>query len=778
MRGVFAGERRGGAVMDPKRLWAKSARHDEVASDWMLLPKHLGAAHDAAEQLNDVTGDDQLRALALEPAQFRERLRRCVLLAAVIHDLGKANDHFKGMICRTADRRDRPQGVRHEWISVLLIEKLKAWLLPAVDGDEIDLAIVQWAVGGHHPAYNRESPPRRKTPMGEGDKLAVFVEHSDFRDCLKVVQQRLQLADPPVFHEPWILPLIGTGVVFEQFHRWLTDATALWKKRSPAEQRLVAAVKVSLIGADVAGSALPRDVKEIARATWIADAFANTPKPGELAAIVDKRLDAERAARKDPSVDLRDFQKSIGASAAEVTFAKAGCGSGKTLAAYHWAATNHPTKRLYFCYPTTGTAAEGFRDYLHNPDLTFNPRLFHGRAAVDMELIVEGDEPAAEADAAARIESLDAWSTPVVSCTVDTVLGLVQNNRRGLYAWPALAGAAFVFDEIHAYDDKLFGSLLRFLQNVSGAPVLLMTASLPQARLAALHNCLLRAKRNPMVEIPGPEDLEILPRYHREETPTDIPRRIRDEFAAGGKVLWVSNIVNRAMAAADSISDLTPAIYHSRFRYCDRVERHKEVVAAFTSDHRKPVVACTTQVCEMSLDLAGVTLLVTELAPVPALIQRLGRLNRKAKRRDNTRPFIVLDVGDDHLPYSPADLHAARQWLAALPAESISQRHLAEAWELHDAGRKPDFVASAWLDGGPVTTVLELREASPGITVVLHDDGRRVQDGEVTLAEVTLPMPPPRRALSWREWSALKGVPVAPPDTIDYDPLRGASWRK
>lgn len=33
---------------------------------------------------------------------------------------------------------------------------------------------------------------------------------------------------------------------------------------------------------------------------------------------------------------------------------------------------------------------------------------------------------------------------------------------------------------------------------------------------------------------------------------------------------------------------------------------------------------------EMSLDLSA-TLLVTDLAPVPALIQRLGRLNRRAE---------------------------------------------------------------------------------------------------------------------------------------------------
>src|SRR5206468_4565028 len=90
----------------------------------------------------------------------------------------------------------------------------------------------------------------------------------------------------------------------------------------------------------------------------------------------------------------------------------------------------------------------------------------------------------------ARLESLESWSTPIVACTVDTVLGLVQNNRRGLFAWPALVQSAFVFDEIHAYDNRLFGALLRFLRDLPGLPVLLMTASLPKAREMALRSVL------------------------------------------------------------------------------------------------------------------------------------------------------------------------------------------------------------------------------------------------------------------------------------------------
>src|SRR5262245_23375439 len=64
----------------------------------------------------------------------------------------------------------------------------------------------------------------------------------------------------------------------------------------------------------------------------------------------------------------RKFQEAAAGSQSPVTYVKAGCGTGKTVAAYLWAAANHPTRRFYSCYPTTGTATEGFKDYLFEPD--------------------------------------------------------------------------------------------------------------------------------------------------------------------------------------------------------------------------------------------------------------------------------------------------------------------------------------------------------------------------------------------------------------------------
>ena len=139
-------------TMDSSRLWAKSKQDYETEVPSMFLPGHLADVYHSAEKVLDATAVDQMTALGLKIPEFDDRLRRCVLLASAVHDLGKANDHFQGMIRRTKDRKDRPQGIRHEWVTILMLKSLRDWLLPAINGSEIDFAIVEWAVAGHLPA--------------------------------------------------------------------------------------------------------------------------------------------------------------------------------------------------------------------------------------------------------------------------------------------------------------------------------------------------------------------------------------------------------------------------------------------------------------------------------------------------------------------------------------------------------------------------------------------------------------------------------------------------
>lgn len=765
-------------MMDSNKLWAKSKRDDEPEHPSMLLPTHLADAYTCAGRVLDATAADQLGALGLDVPAFQSRLCRCVLLASALHDMGKANDHFQGMIRGQRIVRTYPQGLRHEWATLLMMGRLKHWLLPIFGANEGDFAIVEWAVAGHHPAHNHQSPPKQN-PEGAGTQITLLCGHSDFRTILNWLKDTFGLSAPPVV-DTICRNLVGQDAVFAEIAAWAKAAKRIWDETKPNDRRLVAAVKNALVAADISASALPKALpNDRDRWDWITRSFADKPAQEDLEAVVRHRLKGDSP---------REFQNNVERSKSMVTYVKAGCGSGKTLAAYMWAAANYPTRRIYFCYPTTGTATEGFKDYLFAPEVELaddtpdadrirqlGAKLFHSRRDVDFEIILNtgADTQSNEFDALARLDSLEAWSTPVVACTVDTVLGLVQNNKRGLFAWPALAQSAFVFDEIHAFDDRLFGALLRFLRDLPGLPCLLMTASLPKVREEALRETL--AKRSiAMTPIAGPVEFEQLPRYRKTTAPENDPLSLVEEILANaGKVLWVCNTISRVMDTADRTSAFRPIIYHSRFKYEDRVQRHKAVIEAFKREG--PALAICSQVAEMSLDLSA-DLLVTDLATVPALIQRLGRLNRRAKTGDSTKLVVVIEPAN-HLPYTPADLEAARQWYASLPEDGISQQHLADAWE-QSADQPPELVASAWLDGGPTTTVLELRESSPGITVLMEEDVRRVEQKPKDMARVVLPMPPPPKSLNWRQWRKPRGIPIAPQGTIDYDPMRGAQWRK
>ncbi|MBA2227424.1 MAG: CRISPR-associated helicase Cas3' [Thermogemmata sp.] len=778
-------------LLDAGSLWAKSGQDRLVES--MRLPQHLRDVYEAAGCLLDSSGADQLRILGLNETEWRDRFRRCLLLAAAVHDLGKANDHFQQMIRGQRDVQTHPQGLRHEWVTVLLLQQLRHWLMPALEDEGKDWAIVEWAVGGHHPAEDRETPPTGPPEGGGcGPHITFLTDHPDFTTILEWLAETFHLAPPPHLCARRY-ELIGDDSVFVHLACWHRQAQKLWRNFSPTEKRLLAAVKAALVAADVAGSALPfRSTAAGSKWSWILHALENKPSAEALGWIVQYRLRGQKP---------RPFQEQVAQSPALVTLVQAGCGTGKTLAAYLWAQRRWPGYRLYFCYPTTGTATEGFRDYLFPPDLVelewstddlvsagsritaadirqLGAGLFHSRRDVDWDIILTTGRDAAqeEVEAWQRRDALEAWSTPIVACTVDTVLGLMQNHRRALFAWPALAQSAFIFDEIHAYDDKLFQSLLRFISEMVGAPMLLMTASLPRIREQALRDVLQRRGLELLV-IQGPPELENRPRYHRLSGGSSLHHVlscIQQALQRQEKVLWVVNTVGRAMQMAQQAESygLQPILYHSRFKYQDRVERHRDVIDAFRRSG--PALCLCTQVAEMSLDLSA-DLLVSDLAPIAALIQRLGRLNRRAAEGDPTRPFLILEP-DDVQPYTPAELEEARRWLDRLPQSSISQRDLVTAWQ-QNSDTRLSYGDSTWLDGGPKTEVKELRQGTPGINVLLRQDYSQVQDQPRQLARYVLPLPPPR-SKEWKTWPRFRGVPIAPDEAVDYDPRRGAQWRE
>ena len=737
-----------------KRLLAKSSQTPGTPRGAETLSGHTANVMAAAQALLDETVDAQLSAVGLPGTIWKERFCRAVLFAAFCHDLGKANDQFQSMV---RQERKQKQATRHEALSLLIVQEtpLKEWLSAPLEEPE-ELSFLLWAAAGHH----RKFPPDEPA-AGTGIRLSLFLEHADFQRTLAVGAKWLGLNDPPALTNlTW--QLRGPTSPYRLLIRTKRKAAAFWASCGDDERRFLAAVKACLIAADVAGSALPKEGEKISG--WIQRALSQRPTPGQLRKIVDERL---------KGMPLRPFQEALGKTTTRVVLAQAGCGSGKTLGAYVWASQRAPGKRLFFSYPTTGTATEGFRDYLIDP--TLNTQLVHSRATVDLELLGVGDE----GDQVNPLDALEAWSTSITSCTVDSVLGLTQNQRRGLYAWPAFVDAAFVFDEIHAYDERLFSSLLRFLLNCRGVPCLLMTASLPQSRLDTLKETLSSIGESLEI-ISGSTDLETLPRYKRLIS-NDPWAVVEQSFRDNGKILWVANTVGRALSLADEASTrgFQPLVYHSRFRYEDRVRQHGRIISAFRQE--RSVLAIATQVAEMSLDLSA-DLLVTDLAPVPALIQRLGRLNRRStpKSQKPPKPFLIIEP-DTPSPYKnqeqPEPFAVPRLWLERLGMEPVSQSDLAQTWSALAEGRQQKPQESAWIDGGFETTPRHLRESRPGLSVLLHEDALVVERGEMDPVRVRIPMTVPT-GLDWRKWPQVAFAKVPPPEYINYHPERGARWNR
>jgi len=261
------------------RLLAKSDRSNGRDVGGQTILQHTRAVMESAERLVEVTGAAQLRALGLEPGTWLDRLRREIRVAAFLHDLGKANDHFQGMIqCR----RPYPQAIRHEAVSYWIATRsdFRRWIGLGI-GEASSVDLVLWAIAGHH----RKFPP--PDPGDAGAELRVFLAHPDFLATLAWGGEALGL-EPPSGLPDQILRFTNRENVLRDFEDAQVEADAVMRRLSGEEKRYLALLKACLIGADVAGS-----IGRIGSATmpeWIAGAFANAPTAEQLDGIVAKKL--------------------------------------------------------------------------------------------------------------------------------------------------------------------------------------------------------------------------------------------------------------------------------------------------------------------------------------------------------------------------------------------------------------------------------------------------------------------------------------------------------
>lgn len=631
-------------------------------------------------------------------------------VACLAHDIGKANhDFLRAMVAKYL------QTIRHEHLSAVFLHhpRVHAWLAAA--HQVIDLPSIVAAVATHHLKCARSGDLYRFGQPRSAPDVELYFDHPEIEATLVRIGDVIGSPPPPALEferryvkgwvEPWRNARKASAALEEEM-------------RKEGARSLPFALKAALIACDSVASALVRQGRPIGE--WIDEVAHREAIDGAavLRDVIEPRVRSIEA-RTGKAFAFQSFQEGA-ARLPSRALLLAACGAGKTLAAWRWAqaqADERHVGRVIFLYPTRGTATEGFRDYVGwAPEA--DAALVHGTARYELERMAENppesleDKTAGLTEAEQALAALGLWSKRYFSATVDQFLSFLENHRGALCLVPALADAVVVVDEVHSYDDRMFKNLLQFLERTD-VPVLAMTATLTPSRRRQIEQAGMtpypgKEHRDDLAEL---ERLECSCRYRHEGVSGEkAALSLAIEAAARGqRVLWVVNVVKRAQRLA---AELTRRVscdvlsYHSRFRLMDRQRAHRETVAAFQGKG-SAVIAVTTQVCEMSLDLDA-DVLITECAPIPSLVQRFGRANRHLLR-EFARLFTYAP--ESEAPYDRSDLEAANRFLAALPRDGVSQRNLADLLETHaPAARDAPSDTARFFGGGYYATPGDFRD--------------------------------------------------------------------
>lgn len=795
-------------------LLAKSyskQRYPQSPPRYALLTEHSRDVFSACETLAEAIGEKCLQNAGISQV-YRSRFKQALVLNGWIQDLGKSNEHFQLMIWN----KETVQLVRHELLSSLLFwtfPEFKSWLESSLPTDVVIAGL--WGAAGHHRKFDESSNSNNLF-----SKPIFFVTHPDFRTIVKELANCLGLEPPPIFEKDLIIahqakPGSAEISISSRITQMMDEFMDHEMMFEPMDKRVFLALVKSIgIAADVCASAVAKSEFEskgdYSIPQFIQESLIETGmKTKDFDKIIEKkthRYSSERGERKK-------FQDKVGESRAFLSVAIAGCGAGKSIAAYKWGKrwcqqseqAGQRNFRFFFCLPTTGTATEHFRDYALEAGISAESiSLTHSRSVVDLRTLAEtaDSEEADDCERAetarasllstqSKLESLALWSTPLVVTTTDTVLGLMANSRRAICSLPAIMNGAVVFDECHAFDETLFDHLLAFLRAFPNIPTLLMSASIPPERMSALKNA-----RPDLNLIKGPPDFEELPRYlvkyGDDADDESVVLLIEKCLQENGKVLWVRNRVAWANETYEKcikcFNSAYVNVYHSRLKYEHRSKRHREVIDQFKRAS-SPSILVATQVAEMSLDLSA-DLLVTDLAPIPSLIQRMGRLNRRSSP-DNIQSaklalICSLRTENNYDPYRQEELNAAIRWVQKLASKKspINQRELADMFEAEsnsicinyaEAERKSNFLSGLWRTRPGLT-----RAEGYTVSVILEGDlekcvskdrfGQPTKDW-ILNHEVAIPIR--KEMLGWQR---VGYHPIAPASQVKYSNGTGAEW--
>lgn len=336
-------------------------------------------------------------------------------------------------------------------------------------------------------------------------------------------------------------------------------------------------------------------------------------------------------------------------------------GSGKTEAALLWAGQQSQTRLLYVL-PTRVTSNamyERVKGYVG--DLA---GLTHGTAG-----LVIGEEQAWQQDAfTSKMLYSSTLMQPATVATVDQLLLSKFNWLHWELAETNAAQSAVIFDEIHAYDLFTLGLILNAARELAtrGTRLCFMSATMPNFLRKAIAQVLKPFGDCTWVDCPEAGEEQRHSLCVRDRPLSAVIPEIVAAYERGQKVLVAVNAVDAACEIYQALKLKLPPpdvmLFHGRFIEMHRQEREHRIVEA--EKRSGGFVAVVTQVVEVSLDI-DYDVMFTQVAPVDALVQRFGRVNRKGVK--GLVPIVVTRADErSNKVYGEAVLRVAWELLCGV----------------------------------------------------------------------------------------------------------------
>lgn len=582
-----------------------------------------------------------------------EQFYALTLTLLTYHDFGKLTQEFQGRLTSSSASGQAATVVSHALCSALLVE-------PRL-GDDLTDWVCTLSIVSHHSSLHKGLFSTHLNLPRVG-KSEIRTATETFGVLAGLCKRQSGFALPAALRHAELDYLEETGSGASLYH--VRDVVKL----SGAEQvnfqdKFGGRLEEARHQYAMAHMVLKR-ADEVASASFQSRAYDLSPDSVTGPVLESKRLkktvtfEAYNLSKVDGP--LYDFQSQLRNTSSLFTVVRAPCGRGKTLGAL-LCAQNQKKQRLVFCLPTQITSNAMAKELSRRSPGQVG--FFHGlRRYLQLDEtgqeIKENQLPRQEGAIDDDYRSDLFYSSPVVVSTVDhLVYSLIRAYPQADVALGNILTSVVVYDEIHAYEPytqcQLLGAM-RILHQY-GVPQILMSATLP--KVLADH-CRREFSANVIEDSDG---MDFSP-VEIERRDTDLLSHL-DEVAAlalnGKKVLVVTNTVARSQEVFRMLNprlqERCPLhLYNSLFTPHDRStgkeSKESVLLKLFHKDIPGPAVLVATQAVEMSLDISA-DVLFTDWAPMDALAQRFGRVNRGARDCGCGARAVVCSTLKGDAPY-------------------------------------------------------------------------------------------------------------------------------